>query len=492
MKNRTAFWQIMFILLFISLLPAASAQHLTGLIFDDEGYQKIKQLSQFSGGKMDDLPMKSSLKDYCPAIQNQGQTSSCTGWAVGYGAMSIMQAKQKDWTDINTITKNAFSAMSLYNTNQVENNCKAGTTLDAVLEYAKTKGACLHKDFDLPISRHQNSCSDVPSSKLPHFTIQSYYSLFEKDPKKTKKNYKVQKSIAKGVPVIVGMGLNKNFISLDKNNVYWEPDAGNSTHLNYGHAMVVIGYDDGKQAFEIMNSWGKEWGQDGYMWIKYDDFAEYCYYAMGISMKKQPKKVTDDKKEVTQQALYGNLTCRVPIFGEGKIRFEAAKVMLKDAYTYHTLRTDWPDKQRFQLAVRNIRKNSYIYVFSIDPENKLNIHWPRQAALNPKFEGLDEGPLVPYESVDIIIPGAERALIKALPGTDQIVILYAEQKLTNFKEIAATIQRTKGSYKNRLNAALGEQLIPTEQIKFDADNMNFEVPEQHSGHIVSIVLNINN
>lgn len=492
MKQYNIFWGGIFVFLCMAFQTNDSfaQKHLTGLIFDDEGYQKIEQVAQFSNGKVDELPMIASLKDYCPMIQDQGRTGSCTGWAVAYGAMSIGQAKEKDWTDISTITQNAFSAMSLYNPNRVK-NCSTGAMLNHVLEYAKTKGACLHKDFDLPISDHQDNCSRVPDSQLPHFTIHSYYSLFEKDAKKVKKNYKVQRSIAEGVPVIVGMKLNYNFIDLDKNTPYWEPEAGNSLPVSAGHAMVVIGYDDGKQAFEIMNSWGKEWGQDGYIWIKYDDFAKYCYYAAGISLKEKPE-VNDDEEEINQEALYGNLTCRVPIFGEGKIRFEAAKVTRKEAYTYHTLRTDWPDKQRFQLAARNIRKNAYVYVFSIDPENKLSIHWPRQAALNPKFEGMDEGPLVPYESVDIIIPGAERALIKTLPGTDQIFILYAEQKLSNFKAVAATIQRTKGSYQNRLSAALGGQLIPAKQIEFDVDNMNFVVPETHTGHIVPIVLNIKN
>ena len=38
-----------------------------------------------------------------------------------------------------------------------------------------------------------------------------------------------------------------------------------------GHAMCVIGYDDRKDggAFEIMNSWGTDWGQNGYFMMPY-------------------------------------------------------------------------------------------------------------------------------------------------------------------------------------------------------------------------------
>ena len=39
-----------------------------------------------------------------------------------------------------------------------------------------------------------------------------------------------------------------------------------------GHAVVAVGYDDEKQAFLIRNSWGQDWGQGGYFWMRYDFF----------------------------------------------------------------------------------------------------------------------------------------------------------------------------------------------------------------------------
>lgn len=48
-----------------------------------------------------------------------------------------------------------------------------------------------------------------------------------------------------------------------------------------GHAMCIIGYDDSKfgGAFEVMNSWGDNWGDDGYFWVKYSDIhtIDYAY-----------------------------------------------------------------------------------------------------------------------------------------------------------------------------------------------------------------------
>jgi len=38
---------------------------------------------------------------------------------------------------------------------------------------------------------------------------------------------------------------------------------------NPNHSVLIIGWDDSKQAWLIKNSWGTGWGENGFMWIKY-------------------------------------------------------------------------------------------------------------------------------------------------------------------------------------------------------------------------------
>ena len=42
-----------------------------------------------------------------------------------------------------------------------------------------------------------------------------------------------------------------------------------SSAYDLNHAVIIVGWDDCKQAWRVRNSWGRSWGEEGYIWIKY-------------------------------------------------------------------------------------------------------------------------------------------------------------------------------------------------------------------------------
>jgi len=48
--------------------------------------------------------------------------------------------------------------------------------------------------------------------------------------------------------------------------------------ITSGHAILVVGYDDSRQAFKILNSWGTNWGgAGGYAWLPYNYAWNDCW-----------------------------------------------------------------------------------------------------------------------------------------------------------------------------------------------------------------------
>ena len=57
-----------------------------------------------------------------------------------------------------------------------------------------------------------------------------------------------------------------------------------------GHAVCCVGYDDMKQHFIVLNSWGTEWGDRGYCYIPYqfivnNDLCNDCHAFLDVELK---------------------------------------------------------------------------------------------------------------------------------------------------------------------------------------------------------------
>jgi cathepsin L len=42
-----------------------------------------------------------------------------------------------------------------------------------------------------------------------------------------------------------------------------------SGEKDINHAITIVGWDDKKNAYLVKNSWGPQWGDDGYVWVEY-------------------------------------------------------------------------------------------------------------------------------------------------------------------------------------------------------------------------------
>ena len=254
-------------------------------LFSQSGYnfspEEFKKANVYEGLEADNtknpLPESVSLLRFAPDRQNQGRQGSCVAWSSVYAARSIVEAASTGQSGNNT----AFSPAFVYNQIGLE-DCQ-GSYIQRAMEFMTTKGVVPYDDFpytDQDCSKQPNSSqwTEAAKNKMHGFT-----RLTESDDVNGINIRAVKEHLAKDAPVVIGMMVGGTFMQEMMGKEMWAPSAEDRSQMGFGgHAMCVIGYDDRKQAFQIMNSWGTDWGNNGVAWVRYADFKEFVREAYGI------------------------------------------------------------------------------------------------------------------------------------------------------------------------------------------------------------------
>ena len=208
------------------------------------------------------LPERVNLPDYFPAPGAQGMQGSCVGWAVAYGARSyyqgIAQGRKLDRT-------NAFSPAYVYNQIRSDpSNCDGGSSIVNALNLLSRQGVARLSEF--PYS--ESNCGRIPGNEVKSSAarnaIRGWSAIRRGDIEG------VKGALYRGHPVIVAMMLSPTFDQIRGPSIYAD-EGSNSTG---GHAMVIVGYDDHRRAFRLLNSWGESWGDHGFGWVGYRAMAQ--------------------------------------------------------------------------------------------------------------------------------------------------------------------------------------------------------------------------
>jgi len=246
----------------------------TGLIFTPESeLAKAKKVQKTRGT----LPPRVDLASRMPPPGDQGSQSSCVGWAVAYGARSYYQGL--DTAELRQ--SKVFSPAYIYNQIRGDKkSCEQGSYIDQALNLMKTQGVATLADF----SYLQNNCSRLPDPEVKSTArknvIKDWSYISQGDLSS------IKSELYKGNPVIVAMDVDDSFLSLRGSTIYSNKSRG----VRSGHAMVIIGYDDSRRAFHLLNSWGTDWGNGGYGWVEYETMRTHgrAYFVMDVAGSPPP------------------------------------------------------------------------------------------------------------------------------------------------------------------------------------------------------------
>jgi Papain family cysteine protease len=242
----------------------------TGLKKSSAGAHESAAEADLDEDFISNLPASFSLNT--PPIISQGETSKCVAFSGAYYILGMYNG---------VTTKNYDKIPSpefiyaIYKKVNKDTDCDEGCFLfndDAngiigVAELLKTVGTPSWNQ--MPFVESPN-CSVTNTTQISQATVNKivgYYRLAEGEYNDIEE---LKDWIYSGFPLWFGVPIDQGFMNLKAGKI-WSRARGKDEGA---HAMAIVGYDDNRRAFKIVNSWGTDWADGGFCWVDYDYFVK--------------------------------------------------------------------------------------------------------------------------------------------------------------------------------------------------------------------------
>ncbi len=188
----------------------------------------------------------------CSEVENQGRLGSCTANALA-GNIEFLDVKDGDgeYSDRSRL-------FIYYNERDLEHTVQSdsGAMLRDGIKTLHNNGVCSESLWPYAIERFAVKPSGACYKEANDHRIQSYHRITSLPEMLT--------CLAEGFPFVFGFAVYESFESraTAETGIVQLPKK-DEKQLG-GHAVLAIGFDQTQHRFIVRNSWGKEWGMNGY------------------------------------------------------------------------------------------------------------------------------------------------------------------------------------------------------------------------------------
>jgi len=214
----------------------------------------------YKPAKLDSVPAVTDLRQWCSAIDDQGQLGSCTG----QGTAGCIEYMDRRYHNKQTEISRLFI---YYYERLIEGtvNSDSGAQIRDAIKATSTYGAPLESLWPYNISKFKMP----PATAAVQDAANRKVTLYENIPNGDYQS--CINAIAAGYPVIIGFDVYSSFESqtVAQTGIMPYPNV-KSEKLLGGHCVLLVGYDNTKNTFIVRNSWGTSWGDKGYFYMPYE------------------------------------------------------------------------------------------------------------------------------------------------------------------------------------------------------------------------------
>jgi hypothetical protein len=222
------------------------------------------------------------LDQYLPPAEDQGNTASCVAWSTAYYSFTYSVARHYQLGPglLNT-------PRFLFSPAFVWHQFNHGRPLEPMHLYEAmhllaTQGCASMTEMPWNPADVRSAPSRAAMARAVKYRARATLNLIRPHRSGTRIDLEPLKTWLgeTNEPFVIGIEVfdDFGFISNKPGYVY-SPRAG--ARKAGAHALCVIGYDDAKHAFRVINSFGKAWGDNGCVWLSEDYLARCVNEAWG-------------------------------------------------------------------------------------------------------------------------------------------------------------------------------------------------------------------